>query len=94
MKHLLILLSLLFLTFPLVAQETGDLYFKKVNGKYGWFKNGDDKKDWIYVGEIKKRETKWNWGIKFYFWKIFWRSKKMGYSMDKGLIHTKVEERE
>jgi len=52
-KHILIILSLLFLTFPLVAQETGVLYFKKVNGKYGWFKNGDDKKDWIYVGEIK-----------------------------------------
>jgi len=52
-KHLLILLSLLFLTFPLVAQETGVLYFKKVNGKYGWFENGNDKKDWKYIGEIK-----------------------------------------
>ena len=53
MKHLLIILSLLFLTFPLVAQETGVLYFKKVNGKYGWFENGNDKKDWKYIGEIK-----------------------------------------
>ena len=53
MKHLLILLSLLILTFPLVAQETGVLYFKKVNGKYGWFENGNDKKDWKYIGEIK-----------------------------------------
>jgi len=53
MKHILILLSLLILTSPLVAQETGVLYFKKVNGKYGWFKSGNDKKDWIYVGEIK-----------------------------------------
>ena len=53
MKHILILLSLLILTSPLVAQETGVLYFKKVNGKYGWFKNGNDKKDWKYVGEIK-----------------------------------------
>jgi len=52
-KHILILLSLLILTSPLVAQETGVLYFKKVNGKYGWFKNGNDKKDWKYVGEIK-----------------------------------------
>jgi len=52
-KHILIILSLLFLTFPLVAQETGVLYFKKVNGKYGWFKNGNDKKDWKYIGEIK-----------------------------------------
>ena len=54
MKHLLILLSLLFLTLPLVAQETGVLYFKKVNGKFGWFENGNDKKDWKYIGEIKK----------------------------------------
>ncbi len=38
---------------PLVAQETGVLYFKKVNGKYGWFENGNDKKDWKYIGEIK-----------------------------------------
>ena len=53
MKYLLIILSLLILTSPLVAQETGVLYFKKVNGKFGWFENGNDKKDWIYVGEIK-----------------------------------------
>jgi len=53
-RHILIILSLLFLTFTLVAQETGVLYFKKVNGKYGWFKNGNDKKDWKYIGEIKK----------------------------------------
>ena len=52
-KHILIILSLLFLTFPLVAKEAGVLYFKKVNGKYGWFKNGNDKKDWKYIGEIK-----------------------------------------
>jgi len=53
MKHILILLSLLILTLPLVAQETGVLYFKKVNGKYGWFEKGNDKKDWKYIGEIK-----------------------------------------
>ena len=53
MKHILIILSLLFLAFPLVAKEAGVLYFKKVNGKYGWFKNGNDKKDWKYIGEIK-----------------------------------------
>jgi len=40
-KHILILLSLLFLTFPLVAKEAGVLYFKKVNGKYGGFMIGD-----------------------------------------------------
>ena len=54
MKHLLILLSLLILTFPLDAQETGVLYFKKVNGKFGWFESGNDKKHWKYIGEIKK----------------------------------------
>ena len=53
MKHLLILLSLLILSLPLVAKETGVLYLKKVNGKFGWFENGNDKKDWKYVGEIK-----------------------------------------
>jgi len=52
-KHILIILSLLFLTFPLVAQETGILYLKKVNSKFGWFENGNDKKDWKYIGEIK-----------------------------------------
>ena len=54
MKHLLILLSILILTSPLVAQETGVLYFKKVNGKFGWFESGNDKKHWKYIGEIKK----------------------------------------
>ena len=57
MKHILLLLLLLlyffFLTFPLVAQETGVLYFTKVNGKFGWFENSNDIKDWKYEGEIK-----------------------------------------
>ena len=26
---------------------------KKVNSKFGWFENGNDKKDWKYIGEIK-----------------------------------------
>ena len=53
MKHLLIILFLFILVFPLVAKEAGVLYFKKVNGKFGWFENGNDKKDWKYIGEIK-----------------------------------------
>jgi len=53
-KHILIFLSLLILTSPLVAQETGILYLKKVNGKFGWFESGNDKKYWKYIGEIKK----------------------------------------
>jgi len=52
-KHILILLSLLILTFPLVAQETGVLYLTKVNGKFGWFENSNDIKAWKYEGEIK-----------------------------------------
>ena len=56
MRHLLVIICLLILTFPLLAKETGVLYLKKVNGKLGWFENGDDKKHWKYVGEIKKGE--------------------------------------
>ena len=53
MKIILILFSLLILTLPLLAQSTGILYLKKVNSKFGWFENGNDKIDWTYVGEIK-----------------------------------------
>ena len=74
-KHILILLPLLILTFPLVAQEAGVLYLKKVNSKFGWFESGNDKKHWKYIGEIKKGKPHGTEGIKFYFWKIFWRSK-------------------
>ena len=53
MRHLLVIICLLILTFPLLAKETGVLYLKKVNGKLGWFESGDDKKHWKYEGEIK-----------------------------------------
>ncbi len=53
MRHLLIIFSILILSFPLVAQETGVLYCKKVDCKFGWFENGNDKKHWKYIGEIK-----------------------------------------
>ena len=53
MRHLLVIICLLILTFPLLAKETGVLYMKKVNGKLGWFESGDDKKHWKYEGEIK-----------------------------------------
>ena len=54
MRHIiLILLYLFFLTFPLLAQETGVLYLTKVNGKYGWVENSNDIKAWKYEGEIK-----------------------------------------
>ena len=44
MKHLLIILSLLFLfTSPLFGkgEETGVLFERRVNGKFGWYKGGD-----------------------------------------------------
>ena len=44
--------SLLLLTYNLAAQETGTLYLKKVNGKIGWFKSGDEQKHLKYTGEI------------------------------------------
>ena len=31
----------------------GVLYIRKVNGKWGWYKSGDEKKDGKYVGEIE-----------------------------------------
>ena len=55
MKHLLILLSLLFLSSPLFGQskKTSVLFQREVNGKFKWFENGDEDKDRKYVGEIK-----------------------------------------
>ena len=44
MKHLLVILSLLFLfTSPLFGkgEETGVLFERRVNGKFGWYKGGD-----------------------------------------------------
>ena len=53
-KSLTLIFSLLLLTNNLAAKETGTLYLKKVKGKIGWFKSGDEKKHWKYEGEIKK----------------------------------------
>jgi hypothetical protein len=96
LKHLLIILSILLLSSPVIGQSTpkyesvsqcvlqtmkenkltgnemfkmvkeecerilgeledkkrGVLYNRKVNGEYGWYKSGDEKKDGKYVGEI------------------------------------------
>ena len=51
-KFITFTFSLLLLTSTLVAQETGILYLKKVNGKIGWFESGDDQKHLKYTGEI------------------------------------------
>ena len=50
---ILLLILLLILSLPLLAQASGNLYLKNVNGKFGWFETGNDKIDWTYVGEIK-----------------------------------------
>ena len=58
MKHLLItLISILLLSSPVIGQETGVLYRGKVNWIFwGWVKDGDEKKDGKYVGEIENRK--------------------------------------
>ena len=52
MKHLL-LLSLLLLSSPVIGQETGVLFFREVNDKWGWFEDGNKDKDVKYIGEFK-----------------------------------------
>ena len=54
MRYKLITLSFLFLLLnhPIVAQETGTLYLKKVNGKIDWFESGNAQKNWKFTGEI------------------------------------------
>ena len=58
MKHLLIILSTLLLSSPVIGQETGVLfrdtpYSKWVEGGKKWFKSGDEK-TWVkYLGGIK-----------------------------------------
>ncbi len=51
-KFITLTLLLLIITYTLTAKETGTLYLKKVNGKIGWFENGDVKKHLKYTGEI------------------------------------------
>ena len=68
MRHIiLLLLYFFFLTFPLVAQETGVLYLTKVNGKSGWFKNSNDIKAWKYEGEITNGKPNGSGVLKYTF---------------------------
>ena len=53
MKHLLIILSILLLSSPVIGQETGVLFFREVNDKWGWFEDGNKDKDVKYIGEFK-----------------------------------------
>ena len=64
MKHILIILSLLLLNSPLFGQskETGVLFFREVNDKWGWFEDGNKDKDVKYIGEFKDgifEDMKW-----------------------------------
>ena len=53
MKHLLIILSLLLLSFPLFGQETGVLFLHLETGETVYSEEGDDDNDGKYVGEIQ-----------------------------------------
>jgi len=53
MKHLLIILSILLLSSPVIGQETGVLFLREVNDKWGWFEDGNKDKDAKYIGEFK-----------------------------------------
>ena len=52
MKYLLILLSIL-LSSPVIGQETGVLFFREVNDKWGWVEDGNKDKDVKYIGGFK-----------------------------------------
>ena len=51
----ILLISTLLYSSPLFGkgEETGVLFERRVDGKFGWYMGGDEKKDWKYVGEIK-----------------------------------------
>ena len=62
MKHPLILLLILLLSSPVIGQETGVLFFREVNDKWGWFEDGNKDKDVKYIGEFKDgifEECRW-----------------------------------
>ena len=56
MKHLLILISILLLSFPVIGQETGVLYLYKTSSGKKWETFGDGKVQPKYKGEIKNGE--------------------------------------
>ena len=51
----IIIISFYLLTFANFGQteETGIVFHREVNGKYGWNENGNEEKDGKYVGEIE-----------------------------------------
>ena len=53
MKHLLIILSILLLSSPVIGQETGVLFFSFENGEFVYSEEGDDDNVGKYEGEIE-----------------------------------------
>ena len=53
MRHLLIILSILLLSSPVIGQETGVLYLYETSSVLVWKTFGDDKVQPKYKGEIK-----------------------------------------
>ena len=46
----------------MIGQETGVLFFREVNDKWGWFEDGNKDKDVKYIGEFKDgifEDMKW-----------------------------------
>ena len=56
MKHLLILLSILLLSSPVIGQETGVLYLYETSSGKKWKTFGDGKVQPKYKGEINNRK--------------------------------------
>ena len=53
MKHLLIIISILLLSSPVIGQETGVLFFSFENGEFVYSEEGDDDNVGKYEGEIE-----------------------------------------
>ena len=52
-RQILISLSFLLLSSPVIGQETGVLFLREVNDNWGWFEDGNKDKDAKYIGEFK-----------------------------------------
>ena len=53
MKHLLIILSILLLSSPVIGQETGVLFFSFENGEFVYSEEGDDDNDGSMLGNSR-----------------------------------------
>ncbi len=61
MRHILIILSLLLLSSPVIGQETGVLYLYETSSGKKWETFGDGKVQPKYKGEIKNGEPNGIW---------------------------------